>query len=48
MKYSTKTEKDCDIIIKKYELGKIKIVESWQYYLYIWAIVLLIIAYIFK
>jgi hypothetical protein len=48
MKYSTKTIKDCDLIIKRYELGKIKIIETWKYYLYIVAIFLLIIAFIVK
>ena len=43
MKYSTETEKDCDLIIKRYELGKIKIVEEWQYNLAIGVIIALLL-----
>ena len=48
MKYSTETEKDCDLIIKRYELGKIKIIEQWQYDLLIGIIIALSFAVVLR
>ena len=48
MNCTTNTEKECDALIKAYEMGKIKIVSKGKYYSAIVAIIMLIIAFIFK
>ena len=47
-KYSTETEKDCDLIIRRYELGEIKIIETREYNLVNLVIIILILIAIFK
>jgi preprotein translocase subunit Sec61beta len=48
MNYPTDTEKEVDHLIKRYELGKIKIVSASLYYSAIAVIILLSIISIFK
>ena len=48
MKYPTETPNDCDLIIKRYELGKIKIIEQWQYDLLIGIIIALSFAVVLR